>query len=79
MIENRVLGVISAQSFRKNVYSQYQFDMLSNLANFIAIAIENALAYEKINKANNDLKAAQKQLVQSEKMASLGSLPPVLP
>jgi signal transduction histidine kinase len=74
MIENRVLGVISAQSFRKNVYSQYQFDMLSNLANFIAIAIENALAYEKINKANNDLKAAQKQLVQSEKMASLGQL-----
>lgn len=74
MIENRVLGVISAQSFKKQAYSQYQFDMLSNLANFVAIAIENALAYEKINKANNDLKAAQTQLVQSEKMASLGQL-----
>jgi len=74
MIENRVLGVISAQSFRKNAYTQYQLDMLNNLANYTAIAFENALAYEKINKANNDLKAAQVQLVQSEKMASLGQL-----
>jgi len=74
MIEKRVLGVISAQSFNKNAYSQYQFDMLSNLANFVAIAFDNALAYEKINKANSDLKDAQAQLVQSEKMASLGQL-----
>jgi len=74
MVEKKVLGVISAQSFRKNAYSQYHFDMLSNLANFIAIAFDNALSYEKINKANTELKAAQAQLVQSEKMASLGQL-----
>ena len=74
IIENRVLGAISAQSFSKNAYNDYQFDMLNNLANFIAIAIDNALAYQKIHKANNDLKAAQAQLVQSEKMASLGQL-----
>lgn len=74
MLEDRVLGVISAQSFQKNAYTRYQFDMLSNLANFIAIAFENALAYEKINNANNSLKAAQAQLVQAEKMASLGQL-----
>ncbi len=74
MIEKRVLGVISTQSFSKNAYSRYQFDMLNNLANFIAIAFDNALSYEKINKANNDLKAAQAQLVQAEKMASLGQL-----
>lgn len=74
MIENRVIGVISAQSFNKNAYSQYHFDMLSSLANFIAIAFDNAMSYEKINKANSDLKAAQAQLVQSEKMASLGQL-----
>ncbi len=74
MIENRIVGVISAQSFQKNAYNQYQFDMLSNLANFVAIAFDNAFAYEKINRANNELKAAQAQLVQSEKMASLGQL-----
>lgn len=74
MIENRIIGIISVQSFKKDAYSQYQLDMLNNLANYIAIALENALSYEKINKANSDLKAAQAQLVQSEKMASLGQL-----
>ncbi|MFZ4547211.1 MAG: ATP-binding protein [Bacteroidales bacterium] len=74
IIENRVIGVISAQSFEKNAYSQYQLDMLNNLTNYTAIAFENALAYEKINTANSQLKAAQAQLVQSEKMASLGQL-----
>ncbi len=74
MIENKVMGVISAQSFSKNAYTQYHLDMLNNLANYVAIAFDNAFAYEKINKANNELKAAQAQLVQSEKMASLGQL-----
>jgi signal transduction histidine kinase/HAMP domain-containing protein len=74
IIENRVLGVVSVQSFRKNAYTQFQLDILNNLTNYTAIAYENALAYEQINKANNELKAAQAQLVQSEKMASLGQL-----
>jgi signal transduction histidine kinase/HAMP domain-containing protein len=74
MVENRIIGVISVQSFNKNAYSQYQLDMLNNLANYVAIAFENAFSYEKINKANSELKAAQAQLVQAEKMASLGQL-----
>ena len=73
-IEERIVGVLSVQSFNKNAYSSYDLDMLSNLANYIAIAIENAVSYEKINKANEELKAAQAQLIQSEKMASLGQL-----
>ncbi len=74
MIEERIAGVISVQSFKKNAYTQYQLDMLANLGNYVAIAFENALSYDKINKANNELKAAQAQLVQAEKMASLGQL-----
>lgn len=74
MIENRVMGLVSAQSFGKNAYTQHQLDLLSNITNITAIAYENALVYEKINTVNNELKAAQAQLVQSEKMASLGQL-----
>lgn len=74
MVEKRIVGVISVQSFKKNAYSQYHLDMLNNLGNYVAIAFENAFSYEKINKANSELKAAQAQLVQSEKMASLGQL-----
>jgi len=74
MIEHRIVGVISVQSFKKNAYSQYHLDMLNNLGNYVAIAFKNALSFEMINKANSELKAAQAQLVQSEKMASLGQL-----
>jgi signal transduction histidine kinase len=74
MIENRVTGVISVHSVHKNAYTQHHLEMLSNLANYVAMAFDNAISYKKINKANVELKAAQTQLVQSEKMASLGQL-----
>ena len=41
--------------------------MLRNIAVYTAIALDNASSYE-------ELKATQAQLVQSEKMASLGEL-----
>ncbi|NCB98089.1 MAG: GHKL domain-containing protein [Bacteroidia bacterium] len=74
MIEDKIIGVISVQSFKKNAYTQYHLDMLNNLGNYVAIAFQNAISYEIINRANNELKEAQAQLVQSEKMASLGQL-----
>jgi len=74
MIDDKIIGVISVQSFKKNAYTQYHLDMLNNLGNYVAIAFQNAISYEIINRANNELKEAQAQLVQSEKMASLGQL-----
>ena len=74
IVQQRLIGVISVQSFKKNAYTQYHFDILQNLATYTAIALDNAFAYEAINRANKELKEAQAQLVQSEKMASLGQL-----
>ncbi len=74
LIGERLIGVISAQSFRKNAYTENHLDILSNLANYIATALDNAYAYQAVNRANNELKEAQTQLVQAEKMASLGQL-----
>jgi signal transduction histidine kinase len=74
MVEDRVIGVLSSQSFKKNAYTQYHFDILNNLAAYAAIALDNANAYEEIKKANKELKDAQTQLIQSEKLASLGQL-----
>ncbi|MFA4921055.1 MAG: ATP-binding protein [Candidatus Neomarinimicrobiota bacterium] len=74
IVEQRLIGVISVQSYKKNAYTQYHFDILQNLATYTAIALDNAFAYEAINRANRELKEAQAQLVQSEKMASLGQL-----
>ena len=74
IVNERVIGVISAQSFKKHAYSENHLDILSNLANYTAIALDNAFAYQNVNRANTELKEAQNQLIQAEKMASLGQL-----
>lgn len=74
IVGERVIGVISAQSFKKHAYSENHLDILKNIANNTAIALDNAFAYDKINKANTELKETQSQLIQAEKMASLGQL-----
>ncbi|MHC1738380.1 MAG: cache domain-containing protein [Ignavibacteriaceae bacterium] len=74
VVEDKLIGVISAQSFKKNAYTQQDFDIFNNLANYVAIAISNASSYEEIRKANKELKETQSQLIQAEKMASLGQL-----
>jgi len=73
-VKEKVLGVITVQSFQKNAYSDYHLYMLRNIAIYTAIALENAEAYKKLNQTVTTLKQTQSQLVQSEKMASLGEL-----
>lgn len=71
---DKVLGVLTVQSFNKNAYNDYHLFILRNLAVYIAITIENYNAYQQTNLAYEKLKSAQSQLVESEKMASLGQL-----
>jgi signal transduction histidine kinase/tetratricopeptide (TPR) repeat protein len=72
--KEKTLGVITVQSFEKNAYSEYQLYMLRNIAIYAAIALENAESYKKLNQTVDSLKKTQTQLIQSEKMASLGEL-----
>jgi signal transduction histidine kinase/ligand-binding sensor domain-containing protein len=75
------IGVITAQSFRKNAYTEYHLNILRNLATYTAIAMDNADAYRQLNetilKLNNaleDLKSTQEKLIVQQKLASLGQL-----
>jgi len=69
-----MFGVITVQSFHKNAYSEYHIYMLRTIAIYAAIALENAESYKKLNQTVDSLKRTQSQLIQSEKMASLGEL-----
>jgi signal transduction histidine kinase len=74
MAKGKKLGVITVQSFQQNAYSDYHLYMLRNIAIYASIALENATSYTQLNQSMLHLKETQKQLVQSEKMASLGEL-----
>jgi transcriptional regulator with GAF, ATPase, and Fis domain len=47
-LKNKVIGVITAQSFSKNAYTDYHVQVLKNLAVYVAIAIDNASLYENM-------------------------------
>jgi len=69
------LGVISVQSKeQENRFSESDQRLLSTIAANVGIAIQNAEAYQKLQSALEDLRAVQEQLVQQEKLASLGQL-----
>ena len=79
--KDKHIGVITAQSFKKNSYTDYHLNILRNLATYTAIAMDNADAYtqlnetiDKLNLTLADLKATQEQLIVQQKLASLGQL-----
>lgn len=52
LIGERVLGVVSVQSFQKNAYTSQHFEIMKTLASYTAIALDNASSYSKIRNAN---------------------------
>ncbi len=74
LIKQKKLGVITVQSFQQNAYSDYHLFMLRNIAIYTAIALENAESFETLNQTVVRLQSTQTQLIQAEKMASLGEL-----
>jgi len=72
--QDKVLGVITIQSFQKNAYTDFHLNLLQSLASYTAIALDNAEAYRRLDATLQHLKSAQQQLVTQEKLASLGQL-----
>jgi signal transduction histidine kinase len=68
-------GVISVQSTEEeNRFTEDDLRLLTTIAANVSVALQNAEAYRKLQSALSDLHAAQEQLVQQEKLASLGQL-----
>jgi serine phosphatase RsbU (regulator of sigma subunit) len=54
-LENKQIGVITVQSFDVNAYDEYDITMLENLATYVAIALDNAQAYQTIDEKNQKI------------------------
>ena len=51
----RKLGILGVASFREHVFSEDEVEMFCQIANQVALAIENALAYREIEALKNKL------------------------
>jgi len=61
--QERVLGVLSIQSFRKNAYTEQHLSLLENLAAYTTIALDNANAYLVINEREREVRDRAAELV----------------
>jgi GAF domain-containing protein len=75
LIGKEPIGVISVQSTEEeNRFNENDLRLLNTIAANVSVAMQNAEAYQKMRFALDELKAAQEQLIQQEKLASLGQL-----
>ena len=60
--QDRVLGVLSIQSFKKNAYTEQHLSLLENLAAYTTIALDNAGAYRLINEREHEIRERAAEL-----------------
>ncbi|NET42801.1 ATP-binding sensor histidine kinase [Okeania sp. SIO2B3] len=71
----KLIGILYLEnSLTADVFTSDRVEILDSLCAQAAISIENARLYQQAQQALKDLQEAQLQLVQSEKMATLGNL-----
>ncbi|MCP4634209.1 MAG: response regulator [candidate division Zixibacteria bacterium] len=71
---NEILGAITLRKWETGNFSKGDLDILMIFARQAADAIENARLFESLEKAYNELSAAQEQLIMSEKLRALGEM-----
>jgi serine phosphatase RsbU (regulator of sigma subunit) len=67
--KDKKIGVLTVQSFTKNAYSEYQVNILRNLALSIAIALDNASLYENLEekvKERTEEVISQKAIIEEK-------------
>ena len=62
---DRALGAITVASFRDEAFTHQDLDLLTHVANQVAVAVENALAFEEIDSLKNKL-AEEKLYLEDE-------------
>lgn len=72
---NSIFGYITVQNpNHKHAFYESDVRFLSILAKSMSMALQNAVAQQKLQTTSEDLKHVQEQLLQQEKLASLGQL-----
>ncbi|MGB5106193.1 MAG: ATP-binding protein [Candidatus Zixiibacteriota bacterium] len=74
-LQNRVRGLLSVtRKISGTEFFEDDLEFLAILANQLSVAVENARLFDSEKEALEQLRAAQLQLMQAEKLAALGQL-----
>jgi serine phosphatase RsbU (regulator of sigma subunit)/tetratricopeptide (TPR) repeat protein len=69
LIDEKVKGVISVQSYRKNAFDEFDLNVLKNLAVYTAISLDNARAYGQIRYQSKVIEEKNKSITDSLRYA----------
>lgn len=64
IVKKKKIGVVTVQNYEENAFSDNDVTNLRSLASFISIALDNADAYEKLQKQNTELEKHRNNLEQ---------------
>ena len=67
--KDRVLGIITIQSFEKNAYTEHHLNVLQSLASYTAIALDNAAAYRQLNEQEHEIRRLFEEAEQARAVA----------
>ncbi len=70
----RLLGAIVATRAWPDAFDSDEREFLQALADHFAIALANAQVYEELRRAYQDLRANQRQIIQTERLRALGQM-----
>lgn len=54
IVQNKTIGIIMVSSQQENAYTDYHFNLLKNLSLYMAIAVDNAKVYQKLEKSHQN-------------------------
>jgi signal transduction histidine kinase/CheY-like chemotaxis protein len=75
LLRDEVIGVLSVDNqISDQEFGEDDEHSLSTLADYAAISIENATLYDQLRKKMEDLKRSQRELIESSKLAAVGTL-----
>lgn len=70
-VRDKIIGVITVQSFKKEAFKEYHLSLLQNIAVYASIAIENAQVFQKIElqakwlqKANSNINLQKIEILE---------------
>ncbi len=55
IVEDKIVGIMTVQSFKKNAYSTYDLELARTLASYVAVALNNSEAYKQLNVAKQEV------------------------